>query len=267
MQTMLTIVAVIVALLVVLALIASVADRIGQVTVFENERGVRYDRGRFTGVLPAGRYRFWRSRTKIETIDLRPRVVTVPSQEVLSSDGVTLRLSLAASWSVEDPARALHQSQDYQVALYVALQLALRQVVGTAPIDDVIERRAELGPRVRELVTPTAETLGLMLEAVDVRDIMFPGDLKRLFAQIVQARKEGQAALEKARGETAALRSLANAARMVDASPALLQLRLLQQLAGSSGNTIVLGVGGLTTPIRAGDGEQPQVPPPPAADS
>lgn len=266
MEIVLTIVAVLLAILLVAGLISSLAERVGRVTVFEHQRGVRYDHGRFTGVLPAGRYRFWRPRTAISTVDMRPRVSTVPGQEVLSAEGVTLRLSLAASWSVADPAKALHQSQDYQTALYVALQLALRQVVGTVPIDDVVERRADLGPRVRELVAPTAEGLGLTLEAVDVRDIMFPGDLKRLFAQVVQARKEGQAALEKARGETAALRNLANAARMVDASPALLQLRLLQQLAGSSGNTIVLGVGGLTTPIRAGDGEQPQVTPPPSAD-
>jgi hypothetical protein len=78
---------------------------------------------------------------------------------------------------------------------------------------------------------------------------MFPGDLKRMMAQVVEARKEGQAALEKARGETAALRSLANAARLMDGNPALMQLRLLQHLAGSSGNTVVLGLSGSTTPL------------------
>ncbi len=71
---------------------------------------------------------------------------------------------------------------------------------------------------------------------------MFPGALKQTFAQVVLARKEGQAALERARGETAALRTLANAAKMMEDNPALLQLRLLHALAGSTGNTLVLGV-------------------------
>ena len=78
---------------------------------------------------------------------------------------------------------------------------------------------------------------------------MFPGDLKRTMAKVVQARKEGQAALEKARGETAAPRNLANAARLTEGNPPLMQLRLLQQLAGSSGNTVVLGFPAASTPL------------------
>jgi regulator of protease activity HflC (stomatin/prohibitin superfamily) len=70
--------------------------------------------------------------------------------------------------------------------------------------------------------------IGVKLLSVEIRDLMLPGDLKRIFAQEVQARKEGLAALERARGERAALRSLANAARLVQDNPALLQLRLLQ---------------------------------------
>ncbi len=69
---------------------------------------------------------------------------------------------------------------------------------------------------------------------------MFPGELKNIFAQVVNARKEGLAALERARGETAALRSLANAAGALDNNPGLLQLRLLQVLEKNSGNTVVL---------------------------
>jgi regulator of protease activity HflC (stomatin/prohibitin superfamily) len=69
---------------------------------------------------------------------------------------------------------------------------------------------------------------------------MFPGKLKEVFAQVVNARLEGLAALEKARGETAAMRNLANAAKMIDANPNLMQLRLVQTLGESSGNTLVL---------------------------
>ena len=75
------------------------------------------------------------------------------------------------------------------------------------------------------------------------------GEMKKAFAQVVKAQKEAQAALERARGETAALRSLANAARIMDDNPNLLQLRALQALADSSGNTLVLGLPNNAVPL------------------
>src|SRR5262249_10211862 len=69
------------------------------------------------------------------------------------------------------------------------------------------------------------------------------------FAQVVKAQKEGQAALERARGETAALRNLANAARTMEENPTLLQLRALQTLADSPGNTLVLGLPNGAVPV------------------
>src|SRR5260370_21107736 len=108
-------------------------------------------------------------------------------------------------------------------------------------VEDLLASRPQLGTSLMEKgVAPIAE-MGVKLSSVEVRDLMMPGDLKKIFAQEVQARKEGLAALERARGETAALRSLANAARLGQYNPALLQLRLLQTPAPSSGNTVAVG--------------------------
>ena len=93
----------------------------------------------------------------------------------------------------------------------------------------------------REACAGPLATIGVELLDVDIRDVMLPGELKRAFAAVIAARKEGEAALERARGETAALRSLANAGRMLDDNPGLLQLRILQEVGQSSGNTIVFG--------------------------
>lgn len=102
--------------------------------------------------------------------------------------------------------------------------------------------------------------LGLRLLAADIKDIMFPGELKRIFAQVVQAKQEGLAALEKARGETAALRNLANAARAVADNPALLQLRMLQAVAGQPGSTLVVGVPGAMPVTARSERESPGAP-------
>lgn len=231
-----------------------VLNRVGTVTVVEYQRGLRYDLGRFSGVLDPGRYRYWRPRTVIHPVDIRARHVSVPGQEVMSADGITLRVTLAAVYEIADVERSVNAAQDSSVALYTDLQLALRSLIGAVPIDDVLAGRGEFGARLMEQCVPRAELLGLRLLQVDVRDIMFPGDLKRVFAQVVAAQKEGLAALERARGESAALRNLANAAQAVTDNPALLQLRLLQQLGNTTGNTVVLSLGGdptIVPPPRA----------------
>lgn len=99
-----------------------------------------------------------------------------------------------------------------------------------------------------------------------MRDLTLPGELKKIFSQVVKARQEGLAALERARGETAALRNLANAAQMIERNPNLVQLRLLQVIAQQPGNTLVLGVQqqGTPIPIRADGAPDVELPPPAA---
>jgi regulator of protease activity HflC (stomatin/prohibitin superfamily) len=220
-----------------------------RVVVFEFERGLEYLDGRFTGTLDPGAYRRWVHRTTVVKVDVRQRVVAVAGQEVLTADGVPLRLTLAASFHVADAAAAHNGVFDYHDALYLLVQLEVRRIIGESPVEEVLSRRAEFGPALREACAEPARALGLELEAVDVKDLMLPGDLKRMFAKVVEARQEGLASLEKARGETAALRNLANAARLLESSPALAQLRLLQHLATTSGNTYVLGVPSTPVPL------------------
>jgi regulator of protease activity HflC (stomatin/prohibitin superfamily) len=216
-----------------------------RVTVFEYERGLRYRRGRFVAVLPPGAHWVARRGGAVTRVDVRPQVLTVPGQELLSSDGIGVKVSLVAGVEVVDPAKAINQVQNYTAALYTLLQVALRQVVGSRSLEDLLAGRADVGPKVLEATAPSALDFGLKISSVDVRDVMLPGDLKRIFAQELAARKEGLAALEKARGETAALRNLANAARIIEDNPALMQLRLLQHLGATSGNTVVLGDAGI----------------------
>ena len=80
---------------------------------------------------------------------------------------------------------------------------------------------------------------------------MFPGVLKQTFAQVAEARQERLAALERARGESAAIRTMANAARLMDKSPGLGQLRMLQALSESRGNTLILNLAPESVPAGA----------------
>src|SRR4029079_7215338 len=103
---------------------------------------------------------------------------------------------------------------------------------------------------------------GVKLVRVAVRDIMIPASLRDAFGAATIAQKQGAAALERARSEVASMRALANAARMAQDHPALLQLRALQAIQASEGkNTLVLDLSGqgvqLKTATPLGEDEKP----------
>jgi regulator of protease activity HflC (stomatin/prohibitin superfamily) len=240
-----------------------VRAQVAKTTVFEYERGLRFVRGRLRGEMGAGLYRYLKAYTTITKVDTRPVQLAVGGQEVLSRDGVAVKISLSATYRVTDPRTAILNADDYVAALYTELQQALRAAVSAADIETLLQNRADIGPQILQACQAAAERLGLTLERLAVRDLTLPGDLKKIFAQVVKARQEGLAALERARGETAALRNLANAAQMVQRNPQLFQLRLLQVAGQQTGTTLVVGMpqGTAAIPLRDGSAEIEALPP------
>lgn len=210
----------------------------------EGSAGLLYQRGKFVAVLRAGEHVRWGRKFTLAVSDLRKISTLVAGQEVLSADNVGLKASLLVSYQVVDPAKAAHETQNWQGDLYNAAQLALRVVAGGATMEALLGNRLDLGAQLLARVKADAEKIGVNILAVEIRDVTLPNDLKRAFADVLKAKQEGQAALERARGESAALRNLANAARVLDGNPALMNLRLMQSLAAAqnAGSTLVVGV-------------------------
>jgi regulator of protease activity HflC (stomatin/prohibitin superfamily) len=243
-------------LMVVVLVLGAVAYKVlvRKVVVPEGFTTLLYHQGRFVRVLSPGAHRVMRQGHSTQQVDMRQRSLTVPGQDVLSQEQVGLKVSIAVRFAVADPEQALHRVQDFTEALYLAVQLALREEVGRHPLEELVSGRLDLGQRMRERVAGEVRAFGLSVEAVEVKDVMLPADLRRAFAESLKAKKEAQAMLEKARGESAALRNLANAARLVEQSPALLELRMLQTLGSASttpGTTFVLGVGPGLVPLAS----------------
>jgi len=242
----LTNILVLIAVIVGLLILRALFDR---VTVLEYQQGLKYVDGRFKGLVGPGAHWIYSPTASIRVVDTRVSLLSAPGQEIVTSDGISIKLSLAVQYRVVDPVVAVNQVQDYLGATYSVLQVALREVVGVKAIDDLLQHREAIGPEVLERSTARARTIGIEVSEVDVKDLMLPGATKRLFAQVIEARQQGLASLEKARGETAALRNLANAAHLVEQNPSLLQLRMLHQLEATSGNTVVLGLSPTAVPL------------------
>ena len=229
-------------LLAIVAIALLVRAFVGVVTVHDYERGLRYRSGRFSGLVDPGSHIIIRPFTEVRILDGRPAFLVVEGQEVLTSDGVAVKVSLAARYVVGDPVAAVTNEQDFRRAMHLELQLGLRDAVAAGTVEEVFAARSKIGPAVLERTASSLARMGVELLSVEVRDLMVPGELKRLFAGVVAARKEGEASLERVRAETASLRGLANAGRMIEDNPGLLQLRMLQQVGGSTGNTVLLSM-------------------------
>lgn len=233
---------IIAALIVAAGIAAAVYRRSGAyVTVYEYERGLKYLRGRISAVLEPGRYWCWKPTTTISRIDMRASSIVVPNQEILTKDGIAVKMSLLATYRVVDPQRSVTVAVNTTEMMYYESQRALRAIVATRTVDEVLAEREAYGADLLAQVGAKALEFGIQLEALSVRDLTLTGEYKRALANVASARTVGLAALERARGESASLRNLANAARLIDESPNLLPLRMLQALDQGSGNTIVFG--------------------------
>ncbi len=226
----------------------------------ESYVGLLYQHGKFVAQLVPGRHVRWGRNFTVEPQDTRKAFLVVAGQEVLTADNIGVKLSLVVAYQIADPVKAAHETQSWHADLYNVAQLALRNVVSGVAAEALLTQRLDIAPQLLARVQPDAAKIGVTVHAVEVKDVMLPTELKRAYGDVLKAKQEGQAALERARGESAALRNLANAARVLDGNPALMNLRVLQSLATAqnAGNTLVLGMPAGFVPLQNGKPAQPQ---------
>jgi regulator of protease activity HflC (stomatin/prohibitin superfamily) len=213
-----------------------------RIVVQEWERVLAYRDGRFEEILGPGGHRRRGRRRAFVRVPVRPRLLFVPGQEVLTADGLSVRVSLAVAVSTTDP-RRWHEAVDHADGfVYSALQIGLREAVAAQTLEELLAARVPLSDGLRERVQASADAVGISVDSLAVRDVMVPAELRRAAADVATARAQGQAVLERARSEVAATRALANAARMIADQPALLQLRTLQAVEAGRA-TVVLTQG------------------------
>lgn len=225
--------------------------------VKEGQAGLLYRDGVFKQQLAPGRHLVG-AREELTLVTTARQMSIVPGQEVLSQDGFLPKLTAVVEFTVVDPHGAVsRQDAPYLAVLQLSVQLALRALAGSRAAEDLAKSPREvLDAELLAAVRQGCADCGLAIETARLRDVVLPADLRRLLTGVEKARREGQVALERAHAEQAALRALANAARMLRNNPELQNLRLLQAI-GSAGapTTIVLGTPAGIVPLREGPTE------------
>ncbi|MEZ5691264.1 MAG: slipin family protein [Rickettsiales bacterium] len=209
-----------------------------KVTIFDYENGLFYKNGVFVKLLTAGKYKYLPSNSTIKTIDMRRKHLVLSGQEILTKDNINLKISVVGFYEISDPIKAVMASENYIYEIYTIGQIAVRDIIGGATIDELLENKDEINDKLLSRVKSDYENIGVKTTLFSIRDIMLPQNLKKAFSSILETKKESQKQLEKARGEQALLRNLANSSELYKNNQSLLQARIIQILS-DGGNSIV----------------------------
>ena len=188
--------------------------------------------GEVQPLLASGVRAWWRFNRDLqfELVDMRWQALEVSGQEILTRDKVGLRLNLAATWRYADVLTAFGKLAKPAEHLYRELQFGLRAAVGTRNLDELLENKQLIDEAVSAHLAGKLAGFGLEVGSIGVKDIVLPGEMKAILAQVVEAGKAAEANVIRRREETAATRSLLNTAKVMEDNPTALRLKELETL-------------------------------------
>jgi len=221
------------------------------VTVPAGHSAVWFRDGGFVETLPPGRYAFWKNiaEVKVVPVDTREAILDVAGQEIMTADKVTLRLNALVTYRVADARLAVSVVDDARQALYRETQLVLRALVGARELDGFLADKDGVVAELEQGLRRRVSALGMEIITAGIRDIILPGEMKDLLNKVTEAKKAAEANLIVRREETAAMRSQANTAKLLQDNPTLMRLReleVLEKVAATAKLNVVLGDKGLT---------------------
>ena len=181
---------------------------------------------------------------RLYKVNMQVIVVSVPAQEAITLDNVTVRVDAVVYYRVIEPYKAIINVQNYHHAVSQVAQTSLRSVIGQNDLDQLLSGREKINAHLKDVIdAPTEGPWGILVERVELKDISLPESMKRSMSRQAEAERERRARVIAADGEYQASTRLAEAASVMAADPAALQLRLLQtvvEVAAEKNSTLVM---------------------------
>jgi len=230
-----------VTLIIILLLVLFSAFRI----LREYERGVVFMLGRFYKVKGPGLIIIIPGIQKMVRVDLRTVVMDVPSQDVISRDNVSVKVSAVVYFRVVDPQRAIIQVEDFLAATGQFAQTTLRSVLGKHELDEMLAEREKLNLDIQKILDIQTDAWGIKVSNVEIKHVDIDESMIRAIARQAEAERERRAKVIHAEGELQASDKLMQAAHILSQQGGAMQLRYLQTLtnvASDKSNTIIFPI-------------------------
>ena len=212
-------------------------------TVKEYEIAILWKKGRVVTPLKPGVYRYNPfASTRIEKFDARTLPLRIGGQEVILADRTSLKINVAGFYKLADPVLRVLSVANTSLddLINQKVQLTLRESLDGLTLDDLFSRRTELTHMFERTLKAQFSKIGLTLEQAAIKDVILPSDLRSAYVEAASASTRSKANLEYARGQSAALRHLANSASLIEEHPALVELLSIQKADKSLNSAINL---------------------------
>ncbi len=196
----------------------------------EYERGVLFRLGRLRGVRGPGLIIIIPGIDRLVRVSLRIVALDVPSQDVISRDNVTVKVSAVVYFRVMEAEKAIVQVENYLYATSQLAQTTLRSVLGQVELDELLANREKINQELQQILDGHTGPWGVKVTTVEVKNIDLPQEMQRAIAKQAEAERERRAKIIHAEGEMQASEKLAQAAKILAEQPSSLQLRYLQTL-------------------------------------
>ena len=183
---------------------------------------------------------------RMQKVNMQIVAMTVPAQDGITKDNVTVRVDAVVYFRVVNPIKATINVQNYLFAISQQAQTSLRSIIGQSEMDQLLSERDTVNRELRRIIDePTEGPWGIRVERVEIKDVSLPESMKRSMSRQAEAERERRARIITADGEYQASKRLAAAANVMARDPAALQLRLLQtvvEVAAEKNSTLVMPV-------------------------
>ena len=180
---------------------------------------------------------------RMKRVNMQVVTMPVPAQDGITKDNVTVRVDAVVYYRVIDPLGAVVQVQDYSFAIAQVAQTSLRSIIGKSELDELLSNREHLNQGLEVMLDSPATSWGIEIDRVEIKDVALPDSMKRSMSRQAEAERERRSRIITADGEFQASQRLSEAATVMAATPAALQLRLLQtmvEVAAEKNSTLVL---------------------------
>ena len=196
----------------------------------EYERGVVFTLGRFTGVKGPGLIILIPLVQQMVKVSLRTIVLDVPSQDVISRDNVSVKVSAVVYFRVVDADRAIIAVEDFFAATSQLAQTTLRSVLGKHELDEMLAERDKLNRDIQEILDSQTDAWGVKVANVEIKHVDIDESMVRTIARQAEAERNRRARVINAEGELQASQTLVEAAATLARQPEAMQLRYLNTL-------------------------------------
>jgi regulator of protease activity HflC (stomatin/prohibitin superfamily) len=160
----------------------------------------------------------------------RVRVGNVKAESTLTRDTVPVSVDAVYFWVVWNAEKAILEVEDFEEAIAMAAQTALRESIGRHELAQMITDRESIGEELQRTLDEKTNPWGITIQSVEVRDVQIPQALEDAMSREAQAERESRAPILFGQAESEAAEKFVAAAKVYENNPMALHLRAMNML-------------------------------------